>query len=185
MNAIQVIADHANRVGPRCGEVQVIAIDGPAGSGKTTLATQLTEKYGGQLVHMDDLYPGWQGMREAAHTVQEILNCLAQGRVATYRRYDWLRHQFEETHTLYPHGLVIIEGVGSVRSHYLKTLSLVVFVYEPDPHLRFRRAIDRDGPEISSQLEQWMHQEALLHQDVGLPEIADVVIDGRGQVLKA
>ena len=34
----------------------VIAIDGRCGSGKTTLATQLSERLGANLIHMDDFF---------------------------------------------------------------------------------------------------------------------------------
>ena len=38
----------------------IIAIDGVAGSGKTTLATKLSEELSNApVVHMDDLYNGW------------------------------------------------------------------------------------------------------------------------------
>ncbi len=41
----------------------VIAIDGPAGAGKTTLATNLAlalaQDLRVQIIHMDDLYDGW------------------------------------------------------------------------------------------------------------------------------
>lgn len=40
---------------------RVFAIDGVAGSGKTTLASQLQlDLPGSQVVHMDDLYSGWK-----------------------------------------------------------------------------------------------------------------------------
>ena len=34
----------------------VVAIDGGAASGKTTLAGMLSERYGGAIVHMDDFF---------------------------------------------------------------------------------------------------------------------------------
>ena len=41
----------------------VILVDGRSGAGKTTLATQLAARHPGwQLVHADDIYPGWMGL---------------------------------------------------------------------------------------------------------------------------
>ena len=45
-------------------------IDGPSGSGKTTLAAEIEQHWNSavklQVVHMDDLYPGWDGLAEGA-----------------------------------------------------------------------------------------------------------------------
>ena len=38
---------------------QIILIDGPAGSGKTTLSHQLSAELNCQVVHLDDHYNGW------------------------------------------------------------------------------------------------------------------------------
>ena len=41
----------------------LLAIDGPAGAGKTTLAAQLDKEFAAtgtvRVVHLDDLYSGW------------------------------------------------------------------------------------------------------------------------------
>ena len=41
----------------------LLAIDGPAGAGKTTLAAQLEKEFSAtgsvRVVHLDDLYSGW------------------------------------------------------------------------------------------------------------------------------
>ena len=44
-----------------CGETKLICIDGPAGSGKTTLATSLSKLLDkAHLIHMDEIYDGWE-----------------------------------------------------------------------------------------------------------------------------
>ena len=56
----------------------VIAIDGPAGAGKTTLAHDvrlaLAQRYSITEVHMDDLYDGWDNALTAQLT--EVLTRL-------------------------------------------------------------------------------------------------------------
>ncbi|MGO1280054.1 MAG: AAA family ATPase, partial [Cellulosimicrobium funkei] len=41
---------------------RLVVVDGPAGSGKTTLAAQLEAALPAQVLHMDDLYEGWRGL---------------------------------------------------------------------------------------------------------------------------
>ena len=183
MATVDVVLAHAREVGPRCGNVTVIAIDGPAGSGKTTLAGRLALACGAQLLHMDDLYPGWGGLREAGSVVSKILADLAAGNAAAYRRYDWDVQGYRETHVLQPRGTLVIEGVGSVRTEYLDRLSSVALVHEPDPQERLRRGLERDGAEAEPRWRTWMREEAELHREVDLPRRADIRINGRGEVV--
>lgn len=183
MATVDVVAAHARGAGPRCGNVTVIAIDGPAGSGKTTLAHEVSRACGAQLLHMDDLYPGWDGLREAGTGVTKILGDLAAGNVAVYRRYDWDAQEYQESRDLQPRGILVIEGVGSVRLEYLDLISTVVFVHEPDPRERLRRGLERDGADAEPHWRKWMREEATLHGETGLSERADIRINGRGEVI--
>jgi len=181
--AVDVVAAHARAKGPRCGNVTVIAVDGPAGSGKTTLAGKLALVCEAQLLHMDDLYPGWDGLRAAGTGVRKILTDLAAGNVAVYQRYDWDVQDYRETRVLQPRGILVIEGVGSVRTEYLDRLSTVVLVDEPDPQERLRRGLERDGADAEPHWRKWMREEAELHREVELPRRADIRINGHGEVV--
>ena len=58
---------------PRAPGTQVIAVDGPSGAGKTTLAARLSDAlHGAPVVHMDDLYPGWDGLADAVRMARGI-----------------------------------------------------------------------------------------------------------------
>src|SRR4051794_5464727 len=79
---------------PRCGEVVVVAIDGPSGAGKTTLARgvelALADAGPVAVVHLDHLYPGWDGLAQApALLTTQVLEPLAQGQRAAYRLWSW------------------------------------------------------------------------------------------------
>jgi uridine kinase len=51
----------------------IITIDGPAGSGKTTLAQKLVNDLSdAQVIHMDDLYEGWNDPLSAKLTARVI-----------------------------------------------------------------------------------------------------------------
>ena len=60
-------------------------IDGRSGTGKTTLGEALATELGAQLVHLDDVYPGWDGLSAAASAVVEDV----LGAPSGYRRWDW------------------------------------------------------------------------------------------------
>ena len=91
-----------------------MCIDGPAGSGKTTLAGAVAELAGdARLVHMDDLFEGWDGLPSVDAQLDRLLRPLAEGRPGSFRRYDWDRARWAETVAVPPAPLVVLEGVGS------------------------------------------------------------------------
>ena len=53
--------------------VPVVAIDGYSGSGKSTLAAALAFLLPGwQVLHLDDWYPGWDGLAVGAQVARRI-----------------------------------------------------------------------------------------------------------------
>ena len=63
---------------PRCGPVRLIAVDGPSGSGKSTLGAAIGAALDAPVVHMDDIYPGWDGLADAVPLVTtQVLEPLA------------------------------------------------------------------------------------------------------------
>ncbi|MEG8037277.1 hypothetical protein QP157_18770 [Sphingomonas sp. LR61] len=62
----------------------VVLVDGRSGTGKTTLGDQLAQLLGAQVVHLDDVYPGWDGLRAAADAVaRDVLGLPAGTAVGT------------------------------------------------------------------------------------------------------
>ena len=71
----------------------MIAIDGRAGAGKTTLAGRLAERMDAPIVQLEQLYPGWDGLQAGIDLlVEAVLVPLSAGRVAQVPRYDWLAY---------------------------------------------------------------------------------------------
>lgn len=142
----------------------VIAVDGPAGSGKTTVAGALgrelaVEHRAVPVIHMDDLYPGWDGLNDAVPRLLEwVLEPLWAGQRPRWRRYDWDAGSYAEWHEEPRAPAYVVEGVacGSLPSE--PYLGLLVWV-DASLDTRHRRGIDRDGETFRPHWERWAAQE--------------------------
>jgi uridine kinase len=165
---------------PTLGAGRLVCVDGPGGSGKTTLADALAAlRPGTAVVHMDDLYDGWSGLLDVQEPLDTLLLPLARGEAGSYRRYDWSERRYAETVVVPPGPLLVLEGVASaVRSHaHLATVT--VWVQAPDD-VRLRRGLERDGLALREQWHEWMRHEEVLFAREGTALRADVLVDGSG-----
>ena len=179
MVAIGTLAERVRAAPPRCGATRLVCIDGPSGSGKTTLATRLATALGDQpVLHMDDIYPGWDGLAAAVPLLHEqVVRPLAAGRPARYRRFDWHRGEFAESHDLGMADLLVIEGAGCGAQVIADRAVLLVWVDAPRDE-RFRRGIARDGETYRPHWERWARQEAAHFAAEATVRRADIRVDG-------
>lgn len=163
---------------------RLVCVDGPAGSGKTTLATQLAVRFACQVVHLDDLYQGWEaGPDGGARRLGEwVLTPLAAGRPGRYRRYDWVRGEYAEAHDVQPAPVLVVEGCGAAARQVDAWAALRVWV-EADDELRLARGLERDGAEARDHWLRWMADERAHYTAERTRERADVRLDGVGRVL--
>ncbi len=164
------------------GATALICIDGPAGSGKTTLAAQLGPALGAQVVHMDDLYTGWRGIESGVMMLGErILAPLAQGEPGSYERFDWEAGEYRETHAVAPAEFLIIEGCASATTVVDRFEPLIIWV-EAQDDVRLARGLDRDGQDLKSQWLTFMEDERSIYEANCTPERAHVRLDGFGNI---
>lgn len=160
-----------------CGFSVVVAVDGPSGSGKTTLGRQLAMALDATLVHMDDLYQGWDGLAESPHLLeQQLLGPLSRGERAAYREFDWDRGEPAGWRAVSPTPFLVVEGVGSGARPAARHVSLLLWL-EADRKVRRARGLGRDGDAYAPHWERWAAQERELFARDGTRERADVVID--------
>ena len=157
------------------GAARLICVDGPAGSGKTTLAATLSARSGAAVVHMDDLYPGWDGLPEVDAQLESILRPLADGRTGSYRRYDWHLGRFAETVAVPPVELLVVEGVGSGSTTVADLVTVLAWVEAPRD-LRMRRGIERDGEAFAPHWEAWARAESKVFERHRTRDRADVTV---------
>jgi uridine kinase len=177
--AIGALADRVRDAAPRCGSTRLVCIDGPSGSGKTTLSARLVAALGDPpVLHMDDLYPGWDGLAASVPLLYgQVVAPLAAGRAARYRRYDWHREEFGETRDLGRPELLVVEGVACGARLIAERAALLVWVDAP-PEVRFRRGIARDGETYRPHWERWARQESAHFAAESTACRADVRVDG-------
>jgi hypothetical protein len=176
-NAESVLSLARSRA-PTLGTGRLICVDGPAGSGKTTLAAELGTLTGAPVVHMDDLFEGWDGLPHIADQLDSVLLPLAEGRPGTYRRWDWPGHGWAETVPVPPVPLLVLEGVGSGSLPHADLITVLAWVEVPY-ELRMARGLERGGVGVSENWREWAlgEQEHFARQRT--LERADVVLDGR------
>ena len=144
----------SGEAGARPG-VPVVTIDGYSGSGKSTLAAALARLVNGwQVLHLDDWYPGWDGLAEGAHIACRIAADLRGGRASSYEAWDWENGATGATISV-PLVPTIIEGCGAIEAD----ADLSVWIADPGEDERCSRALARDGQTYAPHWRRWADQD--------------------------
>jgi uridine kinase len=140
---------------PTLGDGRLVCVDGPAGAGKTTLATAVAALHPhAALVHLDDLYEGWDGLPRLTVQLDGLLRPLADRRTGSYRRYDWEEGRFAETRWVAPAPVLVLEGVGAGSLDHADLITVLVWVEAPYD-VRMARGLARDGEAFAPHWKRW------------------------------
>jgi uridine kinase len=167
---------------PTLGRGRLLCVDGPAGAGKTTLADRIASFTGAplaNLVHMDNLYEGWDGLPRVGRQLDRLLRPLSRDRPGSYRRWDWYSGRWAEVVVVPPAPLLVLEGVGSGARSHAGLITVLVWVEAP-ANLRLERSLARDGVELDEHLRVWAKAEQEHFEEEGTRARADLVVDGTG-----
>ena len=135
--------------------VPVVTIDGYSGSGKSTLAAALARLVAGwQVLHLDDWYPGWDGLAAGADIAWRIAADLRAGRASSYEAWDW-EHGTTGATIRVPLAPTIIEGCGAIEVE----ADLAVWIADPGEEERRTRALARDGQTYAPHWQRWADQD--------------------------
>ncbi len=178
VTSIDQLAQRAMRGNPGLGTTRLIVIDGPAGSGKTTISSRLSEHLKAELYHLDAVLEGWSGLANLRHRYEhEMLAPLRQDQPAIFPEWDWDNDKVSGSRTLEPTAILIVEGVGSADRIVDGLASLRIWVEAPEAE-RLRRGIERDGAATENLWQAWLVEEAALHIDQNTRARADIIVDG-------
>jgi uridine kinase len=174
---------------PRLGPVRLVAVDGPAGSGKTTFAGRLGNAFRGTgsrvaEIGVDDLLDGWAGMHTWWPSLRrDVLAPLRAGTPGRYRRYDWAAGRFadDRVHVAVP-DVLLLEGVSSARMELAAEVTYAVWAAVDDPAVRLARMVRRDGAALTPYLRGWMTEEAAHFAADRTADRADLRVDGASPV---
>lgn len=141
----------------------IIAIDGPACAGKSTLAA-LTSAIldDAPVVAMDDLYPGWDGLAEGVQVVvDKVLGPASRGERAWFVRYDWPSKAHAETVIVPDHYYLVVEGVGASTGAASQYADVRIWVDAPED-VRRQRGESRTEDGFDGHWQRWADQEAIV-----------------------
>jgi cytidylate kinase len=162
---------------PVCRDTVVVAVDGPSGSGKTTLARGVSDALDAPVVHMDELFPGWDGLAAAVPLlVDQVLAPRARGERTAYRVWDWTRDAWGPVREVADGRFLVIEGCGSSVGPAGAYAAVRVWV-EAGAGVRRRRALARDGAAYEPHWQRWADQEEALFACDRTRERAHLVLD--------
>ena len=143
----------------------IIAIDGPAGAGKTTLAEHLSAalslKYKCTTLHMDDLYNGWQNAFDF-HLTDALVGAAGAHKSSksySLSRYMWDQGRYSEATPIKGAELLILEGVGSSQRAIRPQLTATIWI-DIDENAGLERVLRRDGDAITPQMREWLGTQA-------------------------
>lgn len=159
-----------------------VVIDGRSGSGKTTLAERLVADWPRagetpQLVALDSLYPGWDGLEEGTRLAHEwLLVPHTAGIEGRWRRFDWAAQAFAEPHVVAPDRPLVIEGSGALTPAAAALAHVAVWVDAPEASRR-DRALERDGDTYAPHWDRWAAQEVRHIESHGPRSLAHLVFE--------
>jgi len=176
------LAARIRRAPARLGRTRLVCVDGPAGSGKTSLAARLrTHLDDAGVLHMDDVYAGWDTDFDEVHARlrAQVAEPLGRGAVGCYQRYDWYAGRFDAWVEVPPPAVLLLEGVGSGAAALDPVRSLLVWV-EAERGERLRRGLERDGAGMLHRWLAWMEHEQAEFARQRTRERADLRLRGDG-----
>ncbi len=168
----------------------IIAIDGRAAAGKSTLAKLLQERYQAAVIHMDDFYlplelrtqeryqePG--GNIHYERFIKEVAEPLRQGGSFRYQRFDCSKMALDTWVEVQDTSLIVIEGAYCLHPKLTIDYTMKIFM-DVDPFVQQERIRQRNGEERLEQfLTRWIPYEERYFEEYQIKEQCDLLISER------
>ncbi|MGW7197791.1 uridine kinase family protein [Streptomyces chryseus] len=155
MERLDELAASLRALPPSCGPVRLVAVDGHAGSGKSTFAARLAAALGGApVLHLDDLATHEELFAWTDRLREQVTGPFSRGESARYAAYDWTLRRFGPARPLEPAPVVLVEGVGAGRAAVRTELARLLWM-DLDARESWARGRRRDGPAQADFWDGW------------------------------
>lgn len=184
-------------------DMMIIGIAGGTGSGKTTITNKISQCFGDDVsvIYYDNYYKVRDDLSYAERTklnydhpdafdtqlLVQHLKCLRRGESVPGPVYDYnIHNRTNETITIYPTRVVVVEGILILQSRELCSEMDVKIFVDTDADVRILRRIVRDvrdrGRSIESVINQYLTTVKPMHERFVEPSRrnADLIIPEGG-----
>lgn len=173
---------------PEKKSVKIIAIDGRAAAGKTTMAELLRVALGAEIIHMDDFFlppklrcearfaePG--GNVHYERFQEEVLPNIANAEDFTYRIFDCSRMDYNGERQVGASAWRIVEGSYSHHPKFGDYADIKVFL-DVEPDEQMRRIVTRNGEDMAKIFQsKWIPmEEAYFEKYCSLPQKFEIFL---------
>lgn len=166
----------------------LVAIEGGAAAGKSTLAELLEQVYDCNIFHMDDFFlrpqqrtfqrfaePG--GNVDYERFYEEVLVPLSRGERVRYSRYDCGIREVLHPVEIVPKALNIVEGTYSLHPLMTDFYDLKVLL-KISPEEQKERILKRNNPELQERFfRHWIPMEKHYFEACGVEKNCDIVLE--------
>lgn len=168
-------------------DIKIIAIDGRAASGKTTLAENLSRILSADVIHMDDFFlpPALrteERLTEAGGNIhyerflEEVIPLLKKSQPFSYRIFDCSQMDYNGSQTISPTPFRIVEGAYSCHPLFGNYADLTVFS-DISPEEQMQRIQKRNGAEMAELFRtRWIPMEETYYAHFQIREKADIIL---------
>ncbi|MCL2350731.1 MAG: (d)CMP kinase [Defluviitaleaceae bacterium] len=167
----------------------LIAIDGDAAAGKSTLAAKLAKEHNCTVVHMDHFFlppalrtderlaePGGNVDYERFKT--EVLEPLQAGKPFSYRPFCCQKWDFADEISITPSAITIVEGAYALHPTLAHAYHVKMFV-KIDPKEQMRRILARNGEIMAEKFQNiWIPMEKRYQEAFDIEAGCGIIIEG-------
>lgn len=183
---VKILSDTINELINKKDRI-IIAIEGGCTSGKTTLASKLSEIYDANVIHMDDFFLPFEmrteeRMKEIGGNIDydrfnaEVAEKIIKNETFSYGIFDCSSGKIKNTVTVEPKRLNIVEGVYSMHPLFDKIYTLKAFLMiSKDEQITRLKA--RNPEKFQRFIDEWIPKENEYFSHFRIKEKCDLVLD--------